>query len=147
MAKDARPVQILLAEDSEPDVRLTREALKDSKFRNELFVVRDGVEALQFLKNEAPFEDAPWPDVLLLDLNMPRKDGREVLLEIKNDDALKSLPVVILTTSHEEEDVVRSYKLHANCYVGKPLDVESFFDVVRSIENFWFQIVALPTKP
>lgn len=146
MTEEARPVRILLAEDSEADIRLTQEALKESKIRNDLFVVRDGIEAIDFLKQTGGYKDAPVPDVVLLDLNMPRKNGKEVLEEIKEDKELKTIPVVVLTTSREEEDVLRSYELHANCYVRKPLEVEGFFKVVRSIEEFWFQIVALPTR-
>lgn len=143
---EVRPVRILLAEDSEADVRLTRLALERSKIRNDLFTVSDGVEALEFLRREGAYPDALLPDVILLDLNMPRMGGREVLDVVKKDEDLKTIPVVILTTSREEQDVLESYKLHANCYVRKPLEVEGFFDVVRSIEEFWFQIVALPPK-
>lgn len=146
MTEEARPVRILLAEDSEADIRLTQEGLKESKIRNDLFIVRDGVEAIEFLQQRGDYKDVPVPDVVLLDLNMPRKDGREVLEEIKGDQRLKTIPVVVLTTSREEEDVLRSYELHANCYVRKPLEVDGFFKVVQSIEEFWFQIVALPTR-
>lgn len=139
-----RIAEILLVEDSEADIRLTEEALKESKIRTNLSVVRDGVEALAFLRRENGYTDAPRPDVILLDLNMPKMDGREVLAEMRTDMRLVSIPTVVLTTSHEEEDVLKSYELSANCYVRKPLDVDGFFDVVRSIEDFWFQIVTLP---
>lgn len=139
-----RPVQILLVEDNPGDVRLTIEALNEAKVRNDLFVVSDGVEALQFLRGEPPFTDVVRPDVILLDLNLPRKDGREVLAEIKADPALKRIPVVILTTSQDEQDILKSYDLHANCYITKPVDLTQFITVVQSIEDFWFSIVRLP---
>jgi CheY-like chemotaxis protein len=140
----ARPIEILLVEDSEPDVRLTMEALHEAKVRNRLSVAEDGVEALDFLRRQGPHAAAPRPDLILLDLNLPRKDGRQVLNEIKNDDVLKRIPVVILTTSKSEEDVLRAYDLHANCYISKPVDFNRFMDVVRSIENFWLTVVRLP---
>ena len=134
-----------MVEDSPGDVRLTREPLKEGKVRNNFHVARDGVEALEFLRREGEFADAPRPDLILLDLNMPRMDGREVLQEIKADETLRLIPVVILTTSKAEEDVVRSYKLNANCYITKPVDLDQFIKVVRSIEDFWLTVVRLPT--
>jgi CheY-like chemotaxis protein len=139
-----RPVEILLVEDNPGDVRLTIEALRDSKVHNQLNVARDGVEALAFLHREGAFVDAVRPDLILLDLNLPRKDGREVLAEIKADPALRTIPVVILTTSRAEQDVLRSYELQANCYITKPVDLEQFMTVVKSIEDFWLTIVTLP---
>ena len=142
--RGARPVDILLVEDSPTDVLLAQEALENAKVLNHLHVVSDGVQAMQYLRRAAPFENAVRPDLVLLDLNMPRKDGREVLAEIKADDDLKTIPVVVLTTSKAEEDILRAYGLHANCYVSKPVDFEQFTHVVRAIENFWFTIVSLP---
>jgi two-component system, chemotaxis family, response regulator Rcp1 len=139
-----RPVEILLVEDSPGDVRLTREALREGKVRNHLSVVIDGVEALAYLRREGRYADAPRPDVILLDLNLPRKDGREVLAEVKADERFKRIPVVILTTSRDEQDVLRSYDLHANCYITKPVDLDQFIAVVRSIETFWLTVVTLP---
>lgn len=141
-----RPIEILLVEDSPGDVRLTLEALKEGRVRNNVHVARDGVEAMAFLRQEKPFSDKPRPDLILLDLNMPRKDGREVLAEIKSDEALKLIPVVVLTTSSSEEDVLRSYDLHANCYITKPVDMDQFISVVRSLEDFWLAVVKLPPK-
>jgi chemotaxis family two-component system response regulator Rcp1 len=138
------PVEILLVEDNPGDMRLTLEALKEGKVYNNLHWARDGVEALEFLRNEGKHAKAPRPDIILLDLNLPKKDGREVLSIIKNDDNLKHIPVVILTTSKAEEDVVRSYNLHANCYVTKPVDLEKFINVVHAIDRFWLSIVTLP---
>ncbi|HLI26557.1 MAG TPA: response regulator [Chloroflexota bacterium] len=140
------PIEILLVEDSPADVDLTREALEDAKVRNHLSVVADGVEALAFLRREGRYADAPRPDLILLDLNLPKKDGREVLAEIKADPALRRIPVVVLTTSEAEQDILRSYDLHANCYITKPVDLEAFIEVVRSIEGFWLAIVRLPTE-
>lgn len=137
-------IDILLVEDNPGDVRLTQEALKESKMRNRLNVVHDGVEALDFLRRKSPYENAPRPDIILLDLNLPRKDGRAVLEEIKADADLRRIPVVILTTSDDEHDILRSYDLHANCYITKPLDLHQFASIVKTIENFWFQIVKLP---
>lgn len=137
-------IKILLVEDNPGDVRLTREALKDSKLHNSLSVVEDGVEAMAFLKRESPYEDAPRPDIILLDLNLPRKDGREVLEEIKNDDDLRRIPVVVLTTSEDDNDILATYNLHANCYITKPVDLNRFIAIVKNIENFWFSIVKLP---
>jgi two-component system, chemotaxis family, response regulator Rcp1 len=142
----SRPIEVLLVEDNPGDVRLTREALKEGKVRNNLHVVADGVEAIAFLKKQGKFSAAVRPDVILLDLNLPRKDGREVLEEIKADASLRHIPVVILTSSQAEQDIVRAYDLHANCYVTKPVDFEQFITVVRSIEDFWFTIVKLPPE-
>ena len=139
------PVEILLVEDNPGDVRLTQEALKESKVTNNLSVAEDGVEALAFLKREGEYADAPRPDLLLLDLNLPKKDGRELLEEIKADDNLKRIPVVVLTTSKAEEDILRMYDQHANCYITKPIDFDQFIDVVKSIEDFWLTIVKLPS--
>jgi chemotaxis family two-component system response regulator Rcp1 len=139
-----RPVEILLVEDNPGDVRLTREALREGKVRNRLSVATDGAEAIAFLRRQGEFADATRPDLILLDLNLPRKDGREVLAEIKADPALKYIPVVVLTSSKAEEDVLRAYDLHANCYVTKPVDFDQFIRVVKSIEDFWFTIVQLP---
>ncbi len=141
----ARPVEILLVEDNPGDVRLTREALKEGKVHNNLSVVGDGVEALAFLRREGRWRDAPRPDVILLDLNLPRKDGREVLAEIKADAVLRAIPVMVLTTSTAEQDILRTYDLHANCYITKPVDLDQFITVVKSIEDFWFTIVTLPS--
>ena len=138
------PVEILLVEDNPGDVLLTREALKDNKLRVNLTVVADGEEAVACLQRRGRFAAAPRPDLILLDLNLPRKDGRQVLADIKADKRLESIPVVILTSSQAEEDVVKAYHLRANCYVQKPLDLDQFIKVVRSIENFWFTVVKLP---
>ena len=143
----ARPVEVLLVEDNPGDVRLTREALKDGKVSNNLSVVQDGVEAMRFLRREGPYADAPRPDVVLLDLNLPKKDGRQVLQEIKGDEALRTIPVVILTSSEAERDIAGAYALQANCYITKPVDLDQFITVVRSIEDFWFSIVKLPPEP
>jgi two-component system, chemotaxis family, response regulator Rcp1 len=140
----APPVEILLVEDNPGDERLTREALKEGKVYSNLRWVKDGVEALEYLHRRGKYENAPRPDIILLDLNLPKKDGREVLSEIKADDSLKQIPVVVLTTSKAEEDVLRSYKLHANCYVTKPVDLEKFIVVVQSIDRFWLTVVTLP---
>jgi len=142
---EARPVEILLVEDNPGDYRLTQEALKEGKVYNNLYWARDGVEALDFLKRRGKHAGAPRPDIILLDLNLPKKDGREVLSEIKGDEELRSIPVVILTTSKAEEDVLRSYDLHANCYVTKPVDLDKFIVVVQSIDRFWLTIATLPT--
>jgi two-component system, chemotaxis family, response regulator Rcp1 len=140
----SRPIEILLVEDSAGDVRLTVEAFKEGKVMNNLSVVRDGVEALAFLRRQGPYANAPRPDLVLLDLNLPKKDGRDVLSEIKAEEDLKTIPVVILTTSKAEEDIVRTYDLHANCFITKPVDLEQFIGVVKSIKDFWFTIVKLP---
>ena len=144
---EARPIEVLLVEDNPGDVRLTREALRDGKVSNRLSVVQDGVEALRFLRREEPYADAPRPDVVLLDLNLPKKDGRQVLQEIKQDPALRTIPVVILTSSDAERDISGAYALQANCYITKPVDLDQFITVVRSIEDFWFSIVKLPPEP
>ena len=138
------PITILLVEDNPGDVRLTVEALKEGKVRNDLHVASDGVEALDFLRNRGKFAKSPRPDLVLLDLNLPKKDGREVLAEIKTDEDLKRIPVVILTTSSAELDILKSYNLHANCFITKPIDLDQFMKVVRSIEDFWLVIVKLP---
>jgi len=140
-----KPINILLVEDNPGDADLAREALEDSKFNNNLQVVDDGEKAMAFLHREGVYGDAPRPDLILLDLNLPKKDGRQVLAEIKADPELMRIPVVILTTSRAEEDVLKSYNLHANCYITKPIDLNQFLHVVRSIENFWLSIVVLPS--
>jgi len=139
-----RPVEILLVEDNPGDARLAQEALKDAKVRNNLSWVKDGAAALDFLNKKEPYQNAPKPDVILLDLNLPKKDGREVLATIKQDNDLKRIPVVVLTVSKSDEDILKSYDLHANCYISKPLDLDQFINVVRSIEDFWLTIVKLP---
>jgi CheY-like chemotaxis protein len=138
------PIQILLVEDSPGDVSLTRHALTRAKVANELHVVGDGEEAMAYLRHEAPHEEAARPDLVLLDLNLPLKDGREVLAEMKHDDVLSSIPVVVLTTSSDDGDILRAYQLHANSYVTKPVDLGEFLEAVRSIEGFWLSIVRLP---
>ena len=138
------PVEILLVEDNPGDSRLAVEAMKESKLKNNLYVVEDGVEAMNFLYKIGKYSDMPRPDLIILDLNLPKKDGREVLAEIKSDDRLKRIPVVILTISKAEEDILKSYNLHANCFITKPLDLDQFMKVVRSIEEFWLTIVRLP---
>ena len=141
---NGNPAIILLVEDNEGDARLAAEALKDGKISNQLHHVKDGVEAMQFLKKEADFKDAPRPDVILLDLNMPRMDGREVLSELSKFPELVNIPVIVLTTSESESDIIKSYDLNANCYISKPVDFDQFVRVVQSIEHFWFSIVSLP---
>jgi two-component system, chemotaxis family, response regulator Rcp1 len=141
---DAAPIEVLLVEDSPGDVRLTREAFKDAKVHINLHVASDGARAMAFLKREGEYAKAPRPDLILLDLNLPKKDGREVLGEIKEDSSLKTIPVVILTTSSSEADILRSYQLHANCYITKPVGLEGFLTVVRSIDSFWLSVVRLP---
>jgi CheY-like chemotaxis protein len=145
--ESGRPIEILLVEDNPGDVRLTIEALKEGKVHNSLSVARDGVEALAFLRRQGTHANAARPDLILLDLNLPRKDGREVLAEIKEDPSLRRIPVVVLTTSKAEEDILRTYDLHANCYIAKPVDLEQFISVVRSIDDFWLSVVRLPPKP
>jgi chemotaxis family two-component system response regulator Rcp1 len=145
IGENAIPIEILLVEDSPGDVRLTREALRDAKVQNNLHVVSDGMEATSFLWRQGKHANAPRPDLILLDLNLPKKGGREVLEEIKVDPSMKSIPVVILTTSAAEEDILRSYQLHANCYITKPVDLDQFLKVVKTIDNFWLAIVKLPT--
>ena len=144
MNGNSEPVEILLAEDNPGDARLATEALKESKVRNNIHHVLDGVEAMRFLRRQEEYAGVPTPDLILLDLNMPRKDGREVLAEIKEDARLRVIPVVILTTSEAERDLVRSYDLHANAYVVKPIDLNRFIEIVQAIEDFWFSIVKLP---
>ena len=141
-----RPIEILMVEDNPGDVRLAQEALRDAKLRNHLNSVKDGVEALAFLRRDGSYSAAPRPDLILLDLNLPRKDGREVLAAIKDDPDLRRIPVVVLTTSSDERDVLEAYDLHANCYVVKPVDLEQFITIVKSIEDFWFEIVKLPPE-
>lgn len=140
------PAEILLVEDNPGDVLLTKEALKAGKMHNNLSVVSDGEQAMAFLRKEGEFKDAPRPDFILLDLNLPKKDGREVLAELKSDPDLKRIPVVVLTTSKAEEDIIKSYNLHANCYITKPVGLEKFIEVVRTLENFWLEIVKLPPE-
>jgi chemotaxis family two-component system response regulator Rcp1 len=141
-----KPIEILLIEDNPGDVRLTKEVLMEGKVRNHLKVVGDGVQAMAFLRRENNYAKAPRPDLILLDLNLPKKDGREVLQEIKADDQLKRIPVVVLTTSEADEDILRSYDLSANCYITKPVDLDQFIRVIRSIETFWLTIVSLPKR-
>lgn len=140
------PIDILLVEDNPGDVRLTKEALKEGKVRNRLSVVGDGAEAMAFLRGEGKHRDAPRPDLIILDLNLPKKNGREVLAEIKGDPGLRRIPVVILTSSQAEQDIVKSYDLHANCYITKPLDLEQFVAVAKAVEDFWLTIVKLPRE-
>ncbi len=143
-ARPGQRVEILLVEDSPGDVELTIEALKEAKVRNHLSVVTNGEAALAFLRRTGEYRNAPRPDLILLDLNLPRKDGREVLAEIKADPALAVIPIVILTTSQDEADILRAYQLHANCYITKPVRLQEFLDVVKAIDSFWLEIVALP---
>lgn len=140
------PIEILLVEDNPGDVRLTKEALKEGKVVNNLHTVGDGEEALAYLRRQGPFTQATRPDLILLDLNLPKKSGREVLAEIKKDPDLKRIPVVILTVSEAEQDIIKSYNLHANCYITKPVNLEQFMEVVQSIENFWLTVVMLPPR-
>ncbi len=140
------PIEILLVEDNPGDVRLTIEALKEGKIANHMSVAEDGIEAMAFLHREGKYKKAPKPDLILLDLNLPKKNGREVLAEIKVDPYLKSIPVVVLTSSEAEKDIVATYNLHANCYITKPVDFNQFINVVRSIEDFWFKLVKLPPR-
>ena len=140
-------IEVLLVEDNPGDARLTVEVLKESKVRNKMTIAEDGEEALAFLRREGKFANAPRPDLILLDLNLPRKDGRDVLAEIKKDENLKSIPVVILTTSQAEQDIVKTYNLHANAYITKPFDPDQYMGVVKSIENFWLAIAKLPPNP
>lgn len=140
------PIKILLVEDNDGDIRLTQEAFKESKLKCKIDVTKDGAAAMDYLNQVGDYKDKKTPDLIILDLNLPKKDGREVLNEIKADNQLKKIPVVILTTSHDEEDVCRSYGLHANAYVTKPLDFGKFMDVVKKIGDFWFTVVKLPKK-
>jgi CheY-like chemotaxis protein len=142
--QQGRPIEILLVEDNPGDIRLTQEALRDNKVRNNMAVARDGAEAMAILRREGQYADSPRPDLILLDLNLPKIDGREVLRRIKDDKELQVIPVVILTSSTDEQDVLKAYGLHANCYVPKPVELEQFMEVVRSIEGFWLTIVSLP---
>ena len=142
----SRPIEILLVEDNRGDARLTVEALKEGKVRNKLHVTEDGVEAMAFMHREGKYADAPRPDLILLDLNLPKKDGREVLAEIKDDPQLKRIPVVVLTISKAQDDILKTYSLHANCYITKPVDLEQFITVVKSIEDFWLTIAKLPSE-
>jgi two-component system, chemotaxis family, response regulator Rcp1 len=144
IGSNLKPVEVLLVEDNAGDVRLTLEAMKEGKVINNLSIASDGVEAMAFLRKEGRYKGAARPDIILLDLNLPKKDGREVLGEIKADPSLRLIPVVVLTTSQAEEDILRTYNLHANCYVTKPVDLEQFINVVKSINDFWFSVVKLP---
>ncbi|MBN2532405.1 MAG: response regulator [Spirochaetales bacterium] len=139
------PIEILLVEDNEGDIVLTKEAFKESKLHNNLSIVKDGVEALSFLKKEGIYSDAPRPDIILLDLNLPKKTGFEVLHEIKNTPDLKTIPVVVLTCSRNEDDIWETYSKHANCYITKPVDFNKFINVIKSLNNFWLNIVKLPS--
>ena len=141
-----KPMEILMVEDNPADVRLAQEAFRDGKIRNVMHVVKDGVEAMAFLRRREKYSQSPRPDLIFLDLNLPRKDGREVLAEIKEDDELRRIPVVVLTTSRAELDIVKSYNLHANCYVVKPVDLDKFIEVIRSIEQFWLTAVTLSPR-
>lgn len=143
-SQDLRPIEILLVEDNPADARLTVESFKENKITNRISHVRDGISALAFLRREGSYADANRPDLILLDLNLPKLDGRKVLAEIKNDPKFRRIPVVVLTSSKAEEDVLKSYDLHANCYVTKPVDLDQFFDVMNSIEHFWCTVVAIP---
>jgi chemotaxis family two-component system response regulator Rcp1 len=143
---NATAIEVLLVEDSPGDVRLTREAFKDAKVQINLHVASDGAKAMAFLKHQGEYANVPRPDLVLLDLNLPKKDGREVLEEIKESPTLKSIPVVILTTSSSEADILRSYRLHANCYITKPVGLDGFLTVVKSIDNFWLSVVKLPRE-
>ena len=138
------PIEILLVEDSPSDTELTLEALRDFTVSNHVSIVEDGVQAMQFLRRQGAYAQAPRPDLIMLDLNLPRKDGREVLAEIKGDDNLKTIPIVVLTTSRAEQDILRAYQLNANCYINKPVDFNQFLEVVRSIESFWLVVGTLP---
>lgn len=139
-------MQILLVEDNPGDIRLTQEALKEGDIQNVLHVVKDGVEAMDFLRKKDKYARVPTPDIILLDLNLPRKDGREVLADIKTDENLKMIPVIVLTTSDTDQDIIKSYKLHANCFITKPVDLELFIFIIQQIETFWFKVIKLPPK-
>jgi CheY-like chemotaxis protein len=143
MTHERRPAEILLVEDNAGDVRLTMEAMREGRLRTNVSVVSDGEQALAFLKREGKYEDAPRPDLILLDLNLPRMDGRDVLQEIKRHEGLRSIPVIVLTTSSAPSDIAHCYDLHANCYITKPVDLDAFIDVVKSIEGFWLSVVRL----
>jgi len=144
--QSVKSIDILIVEDNAGDARLIREVLNDNKIYSSLYMVKDGVDAMDFLRKKGRYKTSPTPDVIILDLNLPRKDGREVLAEIKSDEKLKHIPIVIMTISQAEEDIVKSYNLHANCYITKPIDLNQFTRVVKSIEDFWFSIVKLPPK-
>jgi chemotaxis family two-component system response regulator Rcp1 len=146
VGEESRPIEIFLVEDNAGDVRLIKEALEENKFLNNLHVARDGVEAMEFLRKEGKYANAVRPDLILLDLNLPKKDGREVLAEVKVDENLKRIPVVIMTISKAEEDILKTYNLHANCYITKPIDLDQFIKVVKSVESFWLAIVELPPR-
>ena len=143
---ECRPIEILMVEDNPGDVRLAMEALKEGKVRNHLHTVSDGEEALAFLRRQGPYAQVPRPDLILLDLNLPKKTGQEVLAEIKEDPDLRRIPVVILTVSEAEADILKTYNLHANCYITKPVDLDRFIEVVKSVEDFWLTVVMLPPK-
>lgn len=145
MDKNNNLVNVLLVEDNPGDVRLTQEAFKEAKMSIKLDVTMDGAEAIKYLKKEGEYENVTTPDLILLDLNLPKKDGREVLKEVKTDDSLKRIPVVVLTTSNAEQDIMKSYNLHVNCYINKPVDFEKFFDIIQKIEEFWLTTAILPT--
>jgi CheY-like chemotaxis protein len=146
MQATGRPIEVLLVEDNPADARLMREALKDAKVQSQISIVSDGAQALEFLRHEGKYQSAPRPDLILLDLNLPKKDGREVLAEIKNDPDLMLIPVAVLTTSQAHQDIIKAYKLHANCYITKPMELEHFARVVESFEDFWLKIVTLPPR-
>jgi CheY-like chemotaxis protein len=143
---NSKPVDILMVDDSPEDVELTMEALKAGKVRNNLYVAKDGVEAMAFLRREGKYAETPSPDIILLDLNLPRKNGREVLAEVKSDEDLRRIPVVVLTASKSDEDILAAYDLHVNCYITKPVHFDQFVKVVNSIDEFWFSIVKLPPE-
>lgn len=143
---ETKPIEILLVEDNPGDVRLTIDAFKEGKVSNNFSVVEDGVEAMAYLRKEGKYVNAKRPDIILLDLNLPRKDGREVLVEVKNDEKLKRIPIVVLTTSKADEDIIKSYNYHANCYISKPVDLNEFLRVVKTIEDFWLSVVKLPKE-
>lgn len=140
------PIEILLIEDNPADIRLTQEAFREARLHNTIHVAQDGVSAMAFIRQTAPFQHAPRPDLILLDLNLPKKDGREILKEVKSDPHTRTIPVVVLTTSEDEGDVLRSYDLHANAYLVKPIDVLRFITMIRSLESFWLSVVKLPPK-
>lgn len=142
----SKPIEILLVEDSRGDIGLIEEVFEEAKIRNNLYVAEDGEEAIQFLNKKGQYADVPRPDIILLDLNLPKKDGREVLDEVKRDETLRNIPIVVLTTSKAEEDILKSYNLHANAYITKPVDFEQFIKVIKSIEDFWLEVVKLPGK-
>ena len=144
--KNFKIIDILLVEDNSGDARLAKEALKESKIKNQLYIVNDGMAAIDFLFKKNDYKDAPRPDLIILDLNLPKKDGCEVLAEVKADEDLKRIPVVVLTISKAEEDILKTYNLHANCYITKPLNFDKFIEVIKSIEDFWLTVVELPTK-